>query len=726
MQTEACQKKPEIWGGLECTINRVNDFYLDQCELSGHYLRGEEDLQHFADLGIKKIRYPVLWEKHQTRKDSKINWGFTEKSLNFFREKGIQPIAGLVHHGSGPNYVSFNDDSFATGLAEYASQVAERFPWIEYYTPVNEPLTTARFCGLYGFWHPHGKSDHQFLKVLLSECKATVLAMQEIRKVNPEAKLIHTEDLGKTFSTPQLQYQADFENKRRWLSLDLLLGRVDEYHPLWEYLLRAGITVEELSYFWEHSCVPEICGFNYYITSERYLDENVTIYPEHSHGGNGKHRYADVEVVRVADLRPAGSYELLKEAWARFRLPIAITETHLGCSREEQLRWLQASWQTANKLIADGVDFKAVTAWALTGSYNWCNLLTENTGEYEPGVFDVGTGIVRPTALASMIRSLSLHRSFSHPVLDTPGWWERECRVIYPQISVADHHCTDLSRPVLILGRTGTLGNAFARIAAARAINYHLLGRQDLNLSDLSDIERVIKELNPWAIINAAGFVRVDDAETETRACYLSNAEVPGLLAKACREHSIKFLTFSSDLVFDGKKQRFYVESDKVSPLNVYGKSKVMAEQAVLKTDPGALIVRTSAFFGPWDKYNFVYNVLQSLRKNIPFSAANDIYVSPTYVPDLVSSCFDLLIDDAAGIWHMSNWGEVTWSALADEIAIRSNSHRALINHVPARDLRLVAPRPKYSVLRSEKGIKLPYLENALDRCLKELIADGM
>lgn len=240
----------EIWGGIECTINRVGDHYFDQSEYAGHYQRGTADIDLVASLGIQMLRYPVLWEKHKPAVDTVVDWSFADSQLSHMRKTGITPIAGLVHHGSGPLYVNFFDGSFEEGLAAYAHDVATRYPWLEYYTPVNEPLTTARFCGLYGHWYPHGKSDYSFFKVLLSECKATVMAMQAIRKINPEAKLIQTEDLGKCYSTPLLAYQAEMENQRRWLSYDLLCGRVDAQHYMWPYLLRAGISPNEILYFW--------------------------------------------------------------------------------------------------------------------------------------------------------------------------------------------------------------------------------------------------------------------------------------------------------------------------------------------------------------------------------------------------------------------------------------------------------------------------------------------
>src|SRR5205823_1854885 len=119
----------------------------------------------------------------------------------------------------------------------------------------------------------------------------------------------------------------------------------------------------------------------------------------------------------------------------------------------------------------------------------------------------------------------------------------------------------------------------------------------------------------PWAVVNAAGYVRVDDAEREPEACFRANADGPAVLAAACASRGVQLLTFSSDLVFDGSKGAPYVESDPVSPLNVYGRSKADAEVRVLRELPAALVVRTSAFFGPWDEYNFVTMALRTMAE---------------------------------------------------------------------------------------------------------------
>ena len=122
--------------------------------------------------------------------------------------------------------------------------------------------------------------------------------MQEIRKVNSDAQLIQTDDLGYTTTPARLGYQAEFENLRRWLSFDLLAGRIVRGHPLWGYLIENGATERELSTF-EHGCAPDIVGINCYVTSERFLDDRLALYPPERHHDNGRDRYVDVESVRV-------------------------------------------------------------------------------------------------------------------------------------------------------------------------------------------------------------------------------------------------------------------------------------------------------------------------------------------------------------------------------------------------------------------------------------------
>ena len=336
----------ELWGGVECTVNRVGDASFSQMERSGHDRR-DEDLERLASLGLTALRYPVLWERHAPDTLDAIDWSWSDRRLARIRELAIEPIVGLVHHGSGPSYTSLLDERFPDLLARYAAAVAERYPWVSAWTPVNEPLTTARFSGLYGHWYPHGRSTAIFVRTLLNQVRGVALAMRAVRQVNPAARLVQTDDLGRTSGVRRLRAQVEHERQRRWLTWDLLTGRVDAQHPLRAFLTGAGATERELDDLCEHPCPPDVIGINYYVTSDRWLDDRVELYPEWSRGGNGLQRYADVEAVRASPRGLAGFEEHLARAWQRYRLPIAITAVPLGCTREGQMRWLRDGWNAA-------------------------------------------------------------------------------------------------------------------------------------------------------------------------------------------------------------------------------------------------------------------------------------------------------------------------------------------------------------------------------------------
>jgi dTDP-4-dehydrorhamnose reductase len=722
-----------LWGGLEGTINRVVDDYFSQMERNGHATR-REDLERFASLGIQAIRYPILWERTAPDGLASIDWSWPDERLQGLQSLGITPIVGLVHHGSGPRHTSLVDPGFAEGLSEFALAVAQRYPWIEHYTPVNEPLTTARFSGLYGVWYPHGRDERTFIQALLNQCRAVVLSMRAIRTVNPAAKLVQTDDLGKSYGTPEMAGLAGFYNERRWLSWDLLCGKVGPEHALWDYLLASGIDASEFLWFRDHPCPPDIIGINYYITSERWLDHRTERYPERYVGEYRGYRHADIETPRALANPTPGIGPLLQEAWERYGLPLAVTEAHIDANREDQLRWLLEIWEAAAQVRRHGADIRAVTVWALLGSYDWNCLVTACKGYYEPGPFDVRGPRPRPTAVAELMRALSAGRPLSHPVLQGEGWWRRPGRFLCPPVSsqtavaaLTERRASPKhpSQPILITGATGTLGRAFARLCAIRNLHCQLVGREEMDFADPASVEQAIRRYRPWAIINAGGYVRVDEAEHDTERCLRENTLGPSVLAIACVRHKIELLTFSSDLVFDGGAQAPYRESGPVAPLNVYGKSKALAEQRVLENCPDALVVRTSAFFGPWDSANFVTQALEALAAGRPFAAANDVVVSPTYVPDLVNTCLDLLIDRESGIWHLSNHEPLSWVDLALRAAkVAGIDARSLVAK-PAGELGLSAPRPRYSALGSERGILMPTLDDALTRYWQERAAQS-
>ncbi|MFJ1468577.1 family 1 glycosylhydrolase [Massilia orientalis] len=718
----------QLWGGLECTVNRVRDQYFSQMERNGHAER-LQDLERFASLGIRAIRYPVLWERTAPDGIDSADWSWSDERLPVLQQLGVTPIVGLVHHGSGPRHTSLMSPDFAEKLAEYAGAVARRYPWVEYWTPVNEPCTTARFSGLNGVWYPHDTSEDGFIRALINQCRAVVLSMRAIRAVNPNAKLVQTDDLSRTYGTPEMAEIANFFNERRWLAWDMLCGKIDPGHALWDYLLENGAGADELLWFKENNCPPDIIGVNYYITSERWLDHRVERYPESHRTHYRGVPHADIECPRVLATPTPGIGPLLQETWDRYGLPVAVTEAHIDANREDQLRWLVEIWNAARKVQQGGADIRAVTVWALLGSFDWNCLVTECKGYYEPGPFDVRGPQPRPTAVANLMRELASGRPLAHPVLQGQGWWRRPGRFLAKPVAtrtaVADiaergAFRSTFPQPILITGATGTLGRAFARICERRNLAYHVLTRQEMDIADPASVEAAIVRFKPWAIINAGGYVRVDDAEGDVDRCMRENAHGPTVLALAAIRHALRFMTFSSDLVFDGTLDRPYVESDKVAPLGVYGRSKADAERRVLDSDPQALVIRTSAFFGPWDEHNFVTQALDALDAGRPFAAAADQVVSPTYVPDLVNTCLDLLIDRECGLWHLTNGAAMSWADLARQACAAAGVDDGRLEERTTGELGLRAARPRNSAMSSERGLLLPSFGDALARYLRD------
>lgn len=725
----------ELWAGVECTVNRIGDTFRDQLEATGHAARdGDIDLLQW--LGPRRVRYPVLWER--TTADAALlptesQWQWADRRLGRLRECGIDPVIGLLHHGSGPRGTSLVDAEFPEKLAAYAAAVARRYPWVEHWTPINEPLTTARFSALYGHWYPHARDLRLFVRAVINQCLGVVRAMEEIRQVNPAARLVQTEDVGRICgnAAPGVTEQVAYENHRRLLTWDLLTGRVTDGHPLWRHLVERGAVLSELDALAMRPCPPSILGMNYYVTSDRFLDERLDRYPAQLHGGNGRVRYADVEAVRVADAGVTGHAALLDELGTRYGLPLAFTEVHLGCTRDEQLRWFKEAWAAAEGARARGLDVRAVTLWSTFGCWGWDTLATSSTGRYEPGAFDARGPTPRPTAVAHRVRALSGRDTGVTPAAAlerTTGWWRRSARILYPaSASAAEAAESDPLRdggeqaPFLVTGANGTLGRAFAEAARRRDLPVKVFRRTELDVTDVAAVRRAIAASRPWAVVNAAGYVRVDDAEREPERCWRENVTGAVALGQACEEAGVPLAVFSSDLVFDGVTERPYAEHDRPSPLGVYGASKAAAEAQLLELAPTTLIIRTAAFFGAFAEQGFVGSALAAVRAGRRFSAAADLVVSPTYVPELADATLDLLLDGEHGIWHLANEGEVSWAELARWAARLAGLPSELVEPVPHAQLGLAAARPRYSALGSARGRQMDPLGRALDKYVATL-----
>lgn len=700
----------ELWGGVECTVNRVGDAYRDQALASGHDARSD-DLALFAAAGIRALRFPILWERTRSSSDLEV----VDAQLAQLRSLDVRPIAGLIHHGSGPARTDLLAADFAPGLAAHAATVAARYPWVRDWTPVNEPLTTARFSGLYGHWFPHRRDERSCWLALLNQIDGVRLSMRAIRAVNPAARLVQTDDLGEAQGTAPMAAQVEFENHRRWLSWDLLAGLVVPGHALWERISGHGLG-DRLRAIADDPCPADVVGINHYLCSNRFLTHEFDRHPTILPASDGE-PCINLDAVRtLASAADAG--QLLREAAARYGTAVAITECHNGSTRDEQLRWFVQTWEAARTAAAAGVPVEAVTAWSLLGAFDWNSLLTRDDRHYECGVFDLRSTPPRPTALAKLLPALAAGTA-AGPVFDiarSPGWWQSRGR-FYPDHGLdAPDAPAPVGAPILITGATGTLAQALAAACRTRGLPYVVTAREELALTEPKTIAAALERHRPWAVINCAGMVDIEAAERSRALCHRVNALGAEAVAVACAARGVKLVQISSDQVFDGGKGEAYVESDGVAAVNAYGRAKAEAERRVLRVDRAALVVRTSAFFSPFDRHNFAVHVVDSLAGGGGFAAARDELVSPTYVPDLVQAVLDLLIDGERGVWHLANGGGMSWAEFARALATASDLDPSGVRAVSGKLWQGRAPRPGDVRLTSERGIILPTLASAIGR----------
>ncbi|HYF22284.1 MAG TPA: family 1 glycosylhydrolase [Caulobacteraceae bacterium] len=621
----------ELWGGVECTVNRVGDQWFDQTPRTGHEHRiGDLDL--FAELGVASLRYPALWERISPGKPEDRDFRWTDERLARIRELGMNPILTLCHHGSGPAWTSLIDDGFAPGLAVHAAAVARRYPWVEDWTPVNEVLTTARFSALYGYWYPHTQDEGLFWTALLNEVDATRLSMREIRKVNPRARLIQTDDLGFCHATEPLRCEADYQNERRWMGWDLLCGMVVPGHALWERLVSHGLE-DRLRTIADDPCPPDVIGVNHYLASERLLDHRLERHVNRSVadrelGNCAGVPYVDVDAIRTLRSGLVGLPELLRQAAERYGRPVAVTECHNGASREEQVRWFVEVWEGAQALRDEGVDVRAVAAWSLLGSCDWNRMVTRFIGHYETGVYDVRSGAPRPTMLAGVLKDLAAGRKPEAVGLEQPGWWRRDSR-FYDAPPPAEG-CYDVHRnpdlpgpPLLITGRDGVLVRLLVRACELRALPYAVRSAADA---------RTLETLAPWAVVDGRDWAGVCEEPVAEHGHGFDGAgswagfAPPEELVRLCAEAGVRCAVFTAWDLFHEVDER----------LAALGGERL-------------LLARTDRLYTPWERSRFAVRALEALESGLAVPADADAPWDHAYGPDVVDATLDLLMDGAHG-----------------------------------------------------------------------------
>lgn len=240
------------------------------------FFRQDLDLVHAA--GIDTLRYPVPWHRIET-KPGTYNWTWMDRATAALQEYGLDPIADLVHHVSIPAWIKrgFANPEYPQFQTDFAQAFAARYPWITKYTPFNEPFVTVLLAGHEGTWYPYGGGPATFVPMLVNVARAICLTVRALKEVNPQIQIIHIDTCessrARAGASEGVQAFARFCNDRRFLCDDMLLGKLDESHPLFSYVREHGYTDADMEYFTGSPCHFDVRGLDYYAHSEReYYD----------------------------------------------------------------------------------------------------------------------------------------------------------------------------------------------------------------------------------------------------------------------------------------------------------------------------------------------------------------------------------------------------------------------------------------------------------------------
>ncbi len=340
-------------------------FRVDEMRECGHYDKWRTDFDCVEDLGLHVLRYgPPLYRSWLG--PGRYDWDFADLTFGDLLARDLTPIADLCHFGV-PDWIgNFQNPDFPKLFAVYARAFAERFPWVQLYTPVNEMFVCATFSGTYGWWNEQLKSDRGFVTALKHIVKANVMAMQAILEVRPDAIFVQSEATGYNHAdSPAAIKQAEIANSKRFLSLDLNYGRrVDS--EMYEYLLDSGMTREEYHFFLGNSLKQHcIMGNDYYITNEHRV-------------------FADGHTIAAGEV--FGYNEITWQYYSRYRLPVMHTETNYaqGPKGDEAVQWLWKEWADVLRVRNDGIPIVGFTWYSLTDQVDWDTALREHNGNVNP------------------------------------------------------------------------------------------------------------------------------------------------------------------------------------------------------------------------------------------------------------------------------------------------------------------------------------------------------
>ncbi len=363
--------------GIENSIPTIQNGRkrVDEMEKCSHYKRWKEDFELVKEVGVRFLRYgPPL---HTTFKAAgKYDWDFADETFAQLKNLEIIPIVDLCHFGV-PDWIgNFQNTDFPALFAEYSAAFAQRFPWVQLYTPVNEMFVCATFSAAYGWWNEQMQSDKGFVVALKNIVKANVLAMHSILDHRPDAIFIQSESSEYFHAeNPSAIRPAEWMNAKRFLSLDLNYGRKVN-SDVYEYIMDNGMTRDEYHFFMNNNLKYHcVLGNDYYITNE------------HRVAASGSTYWAG-EIF--------GYNEITRQYYDRYRLPVMHTETNLkeGPNGDEAVHWLRKQFANVLRVRNSGVPTVGFTWYSLTDQVDWDTALREDNGNVNPlGLYDLDRNI---------------------------------------------------------------------------------------------------------------------------------------------------------------------------------------------------------------------------------------------------------------------------------------------------------------------------------------------
>ncbi len=287
-----------------------------------------------------------------------------------------------------------------------------------------------------------------------------------------------------------------------------------------------------------------------------------------------------------------------------------------------------------------------------------------------------------------------------------------------------------MNKKILVTGANGQLGSELKELSNHYSqFEWVFADRSVLDLSDLVSISNVLDTIQPQIIINCAAYTAVDKAETETELADVLNHQAVGVVAQWSANHDCRLVHVSTDYVFDGNSSTALTEEAPTGPISVYGQTKLAGEQACLRANPDAIVIRTSWVYSRFGN-NFVKTMSRLMQERDSLNVVNDQIGSPTYAADLAQAILTIVMHSnwQAGIYHFSNEGEISWFEFA--VAIQQiGGWDCTISGIPSSDYPTPAQRPHYSLLDKSKitttfGVVVPGYRESLGRCMGMLRID--